>query len=459
MSVRTRRLGAAVAVSLLGAGTISLPSAHAATATVGAACKTVGSSATTKSGAALACTKTSTGKTRWTAAAALPAVASPTTPAVAAPSKNLTDGCAASGSDGLDLFPDKATITDAKGLVITYAKSYKVVKVVNPWRGAKSGFTYVLNQCGAKAPALTGDLAGATVIEVPIKTASIMATTHAPQFDALGQADKIISVDTPSFYSTASVVKRIASGAVTGTGGGSNANVELLVSLKPDVVMTYGTGAGSFDGIDKLLSAKLPALVEAGYMEETPLGRAEWVKLVGALTNTESRAEAEFARWKTDYKALAAKVANVNQRPVVISGSMYQGTWFMPGGRSFAAQYIRDAGGAYPWSSDTSTGSLSLDFEAVLDKGFDATVWVNAGFEWKTLGDATAEDTRYARLPSFRAGNVFGNDKRVNATGGSDYFETAVVRPDLVLADMISVLHPNIDLGRGSTTWFRRIAK
>ena len=62
-------------------------------------------------------------------------------------------------------------------------------------------------------------------------------------------------------------------------------------------------------------------------------------------------------------------------------------------------------------------------------------------------------------MPSFRAGNVFANDKRVNATGGSDYFETAVVRPDLVLADMISVVHPEIDLGRGSTTWFRRVTK
>ena len=458
MSVLTRRLGAAVVVSVLVAGTILTPAASAATATAGSTCKIAGASATAKSGAALSCTKASSGKNRWTAAVLTP-VAAPATPAVAAPTKNLTDGCAGAGADGLDLFPDKATISDAKGLVITYAKSYKVVKVTNPWRGAKSGFTYVLNQCGSKAPALTGDLAGATLIEIPIKSASIMSTNLAPQFDALGQADKIVAVDTPSFYSTASVVKRIASGAVKGTGGGAKANVELLVSLKPDVVITYGTGSGSFDGIDKLLTAKLPALVEAGYMEESPLGRAEWVKLIGALTNTESRAEAEYARWKTDYRALAAKVANVSQRPVVISGSMFQGTWYMPGGRSFAAQYIRDAGGSYPWSSDTSTGSLSLDFEAVLDKGYDATVWVNAGFQWNTLADATSEDSRYARLPSFRAGNVFGNDKRVNVTGGSDYFETAVVRPDLVLADMISVVHPEIDLGRGSTTWFRRISK
>lgn len=459
MSVSLRR-GFATAVSLSVGVTFLVPmlSSAASTASAGRSCAKFGVAASPSTGVSLVCAKSPAGRLVWTTKALAP-VTPPLTPTVAAPTRNTTEGCVTDPAPGTDLFPDKASITDAKGLTITYAKNYKVVRVPNPWRGARGGFTYVLNQCGTKPPALTGDLAGATVVSVPIKTASIMSTTLAPQFDALGQADKIVSVDTPAFYSTASVVKRIASGAVKGTGGGAKANVELLVTLKPDVVITYGTGSGSFDGIDKLLSAGLPALVEAGYMEETPLGRAEWVKLIGALTNQEAKADAEFARWKSDYRALAAKVANVNQRPVVISGSMYQGTWYMPGGKSFVAQYIRDAGGAYPWSSDNSTGSLSLDFEAVLDKGYDATVWVNAGYQWNSLSDALAEDSRYARLPSFRAGNVFGNDKRVNATGGSDYFETAVVRPDLVLADMISVIHPEIDLKSGSTTWFRRIAK
>lgn len=463
MSVRFRRVFATVvflpaSLTALVALPTFLPASAAATAVAGRTCSRSGSSSTAAVGVALVCAKNATGRLVSVTKVLAP-VAAPETPAVVAPTRNTTDGCVTDAAPGTDLFPDKASMTDAKGLTITYEKSYKVVRVANPWRGAKSGFTYVLTQCGTKAPALTGDLAGATLIFVPIKTASIMSTTLAPQFDALGQADKIVAVDTPAFYSTASVVKRIALGAVKGSGGGAKANVELLVTLKPDVVITYGTGSSSFDGIDKLQSAGLPTLVEAGYMEETPLGRAEWVKLIGALTNQEAKATSEFARWKADYKALAAKVANVNQRPVVISGSMFQGTWYMPGGKSFAAQYIRDAGGAYPWSTDTSTGSLSLDFEAVLDKGYDATVWVNAGYQWNALSDALAEDSRYARLPSFRAGNVFGNDRRVNATGGSDYFETAVVRPDLVLADMIAVVHPEVDLKAGPTTWFRRIAK
>jgi iron complex transport system substrate-binding protein len=438
-------------------GAASLPALAKSSARAGGACPKPGAVVTSPTGVALVC-----GKGRKWEVKTLPPVPS-TDPSVVAttvptPSKNVTTGCVQGGVAGVDQFPEKASIVEAKGLSITYKGNYKVVKVANPWRGAKTGFTYVLVQCGTPTPALTGDLAGASVIQVPVATASIMSTTLAPQFDELGVADRIISVDTPAYYSTPSVVKRIESGAVKGTGGGSKANVELLVSLKPGVVITFGTGSGSFDGIDKLVSAGLPTLVEAGYMEETPLGRSEWVKLIGALTNQEALAESKFARWRADYKALAAKVANVPNRPVVISGSMYQGTWYMPGGKSYVAQSIRDAGGQYPWASDTTTGSLSLDFEAVLEKGYDATVWINAGYQWSTLRDAVAEDSRYARLPSFGASNVYGNDKRVNATGGSDYYETAVVRPDLVLADLVSVLHPNV-LPNHTTVWFRHIPR
>ena len=439
------------------ASSIISPLSNASAATrAGATCPKVGSTTTSSTGVGLVCSTRKRWQPNTLAPVAEPVTPLPTTPV--APAKNTTSGCVSGSSADTDYFPGKAKIIEAKGLTITYAKSYKVVKVTNPWRGAKSGFTYVLVQCGTPTPELTGDLAGASVIQVPITSASIMSTTLAPQFDVLGVADRIVSVDSPAFYSTPSLVKRIESGAVKGTGGGAKANIELLVSLKPGVVITYGTGSGSFDGIDKLQSAGLPTLVEAGYMEETPLGRAEWVKLIGALTNRDSEAQAEFTRWSNDYLSLATKVSATKLRPTVISGSMYQGTWYMPGGKSFAAQYIRDAGGSYPWASDGSTGSLSLDFESVLDKGYDATVWINAGFEWKTLRDTVADDTRYARLLAYKTAAVYGNDKRVNATGGSDYFETAVVRPDLVLADLVSVLHPEI-LPNYQTVWYRRIGR
>lgn len=387
-----------------------------------------------------------------------PTVAPPVATAVAAPVRNTVSGCVSNAAPGADLFPDKAKIVEAKGLRIRYAGNYKVVEVTNPWRGAKSGFTYVLVQCGTKAPELTGPLAGATVINVPITAASIMSTTLAPMFDTLGVADKVVSVDEPSYYSTPSITKRIEAGQIKASGSGAKTNLELLVSLKPSVVITSGTSSASTDGINKMAASGLTPLVEAGYMEETPLGRSEWVKLIGALNNQEAAAESQFARWRSDYQALAAKAAKAKTRPVVISGSSYQGTWYAPGGKSFVAQFISDAGGRYPWDADTSTGSLSLDFEAVFSKASDATFWINAGYQWADLKQVAAEDARYAQLNPYSVGNVYGNDKRVNPTGGSDYFETAVLRPDLVLADLVSIFHPEI-LGSHNAIWFRRIPR
>ncbi len=429
-----------------------LPGTAGAAVRVGQKCTKVGSKATSPTGVGLSCSA----KKQW-AVAVQPTVPAPVATAPAALSKNAA-ACVTGTAPETDLFPDKARITDATGLSITYSKNYKVVRVPRPWAAAKSGFTYVLVQCGTKAPALSGDLSGATVIQVPVQRAAIMSTVYAPEFDAVGQADRIVSVDSPEYYSTPSVVKRIESGAIKGTGSGSSANVEMLVGLKPDVVMTYSTSAGSFSGVDKLISAGLPVVLEASYLEESPLGRAEWVKLVGALTNQEAKAESEYSRWRTDYKTLATRAAATKTRPVVISGSMFQGTWFMPGGKSFPAQLIRDAGGSYPWETDTTSGSIALDFEAVVSKAYDATVWINAGYLWNTMRDLVKEDARYARMNPYVTGNVFGNDKRVNDTGGSDYFETAVVRPDLVLKDLVSVLHPEL-VPDHSRIWYRQIPR
>ncbi len=369
--------------------------------------------------------------------------------------KNLRSSCATHG-DKRDLFPEKATVSEAAGLRIRYAKSYKVVDVLTPWRDARKGFRYVLVQCGTAAPPLTGELAGAQVIQIPLKTTSIMSTVMAPALDALGEAGRIVSVDNTDYYSTATVVERIKSGKIVATGGTDEVNLERLVSLKPTAVISYGVSDASLTELDRLRNAGLPVIVEAGYMERTSLGRAEWIKFYGALTNQDAQAEALYKKWAADYRSLAARAAAAPSRPAVISGSMFEGTWYMPGGQSFAAQLIRDAGGSYAWSSDTTNGSIPLDFEAVFAKSADAPIWINAGFLWKSLGDAYKEDTRYARLASAKSANVWGNDLKVNATGGNDYFESATIRPDLLLADLVSILHPEL-LPEHQQVWYRRI--
>jgi iron complex transport system substrate-binding protein len=373
----------------------------------------------------------------------LPAQAGPTTrPATKV--AVATPGCVRRYKKTTDYFPDKASLSAAKNLTIRYTRNYKVVTIAKAFPGAAKPVVYVLVQCGTPAPKLTDDLAGATVIKVPIASAALMSTTVAPSFDALGLADRVVGVDDPNNYSTASVVARIKSGAVKTVGNNAKANLEVLATLKPTVVIASSSGDDTADGFAKMREIGLSVVIEGSWLEETALGRSEWMKFISALTNTEKSAEAQFAGWQKHYADLAAKAAATTTRPKAISGSMYEGTWYMPGGKSYVAQLLRDAGASYPWDSDTTTGAIPLDFEAVLAKGQDAAIWINAGYLWADLDAATKEDPRYSKLAAFASGQVWGNDLRVNATGGNDFYETAVLRPDQVLEDLISIVHPEV---------------
>jgi iron complex transport system substrate-binding protein len=450
----TALVAGAVAVASLFAGA---PAGAQPAPRVGQNCSRVGASGAAADGTRLLCVRTNTGVRRWTAAT-LRTVAPPATagtPAIAPATTNPTD-CAGPNASG-DLFPQKAAVDEASAFTIRYAGTYKVVTVTNPWRGATARPTYVLVQCGTKAPALEGDLRGATVIEIPVKRISLMGTAQAAMAGALGVTGSVVALDEPDNYSTPGIVSRVKEGAVRRSGYSGSANLEVLLSAKPDMVWANGFGSAA-DGLDKMRSAGLPVVVFADNMEKTPLGRAEWVKFLAAFTNTEAVANREWAAWAASYRSLASRVARTTARPGAISGSMFQGTWFMPGGQSFPAQLIRDAGASYAWSTDQSTGSMALDFETVFDRAYDAQYWVNAGFSWSTLRDARAEDSRYARLLPFSAGNAFANDARTNATGGNDYFETATIRPDLVLADLVSIFHPEV-LPEHQLLFYRRLPR
>lgn len=370
--------------------------------------------------------------------------AAPTQPApvIQAPAQNLTDGCIAEGQfdPNVDYFPEKAQIEYAAGLRIEYHNSYKVVTVETPWPGANESMEYALVQCGAPRP--EGFLEE-QIIEVPARTIITMSTTYLPALDELGLLDRLVGVDDTTYVNNPAVLKMAAEGKLASIGYGSGVNVEKVLELAPSLVMTYGSGAPEYDAHPVLLQAGQKVVVNAEWMDTTPLGRAEWLKFIAVFFNQEARAEALFNQIEQDYQKLAALTASVSQRPTVFTGSAYQGTWYMPGGQSFAAAFLRDAGAAYLWSDDTSAGSLPLSFEAVFEKAKDADYWLNVGFVG-SLDDLKGMDPRYADFAAFQNGQVWNNDARTNGSGGNDYYESAVLHPERVLADLIFIFHPDL---------------
>lgn len=376
------------------------------------------------------------------------------TPTLEAPAHNLTDGCIPEGkfSPEIDYFPEKATLQYTAGFSIEYHNSYKVVTVKTPWPGASESLQYALVQCGAPAPE---GFTEAQIIEVPVKSIVTMSTSYLPFLDELGLLDRLVGLDDATYVSNPTVLKMAEEGKLTMLGYGSGVNVEKALELKPDLIMTYGSGAPEYDAHPVLLQAGLKVVINAEWLDTSPLGRAEWGKFIAAFFNKEAQAENLFADKAKQYNDLKALAANVSTKPTVFTGSAYQGTWNVPGGNSFAAAFLKDAGAAYLWADDPSSGSLPLAFEAVFEKAQNADFWLNVGFVG-SLDDLKAMDTRYADFAAFQNGNVWNNDAKTSPNGGNDYYESAVAHPELVLADLIKIFHPAL-LPEHNLVYYRQL--
>jgi iron complex transport system substrate-binding protein len=350
-------------------------------------------------------------------------------------------GCITDFDPEADYFPDKSTVADATNFTVDYHNSYQVLTVKHPYpNGAPT--SYVLVRCGAPAPALTGELAHAQQVTVPVQSLYSASTTHLGMITELDKADVVTGVaDTTGVVSPA-IRQRIDTGEVTGYAPGQQVNVETVLSARPDVLVTAGIDDASYV---KLRDAGVDVIADAEWLETTPLGRAEWVKVFAALTGTEKNAEKIYETIRHNYHKVAEN-SSATAPADVLTGTMHQGTWSMPTGGDYAGRLIVDAGGTYPWADGNKTGSLQLNFESVYAKAGKARLWLVTA-DWATLDDAVAQDNRYAELAAVRDGQVWSATRPVGSGGGNDYWERGVARPDLVVGDLIAILHPDIAPG------------
>ncbi len=366
-----------------------------------------------------------------------PTLAPPMAPA---PVVSTQTNCATTYNPTQDYFPDQVELDYATGFAVEYHRHYKVVTVHSPWKHADTEFRYVLVQCGAPVPK---GIEQAQVIEVPVQRVVTLSTTHLPHLDVLGQVEALVGVDQFATVNTASVRQKIDQGHLQEFSSGSTVDLERLLEAEPDLVMAFATGTET-DSHRRLMQAGVPVAIVAEYLESSPLGRAEWLKFTALFFNREAQAEQVFSTIAEDYNALVQSTQDLERRPTVFSGFSYDGTWYMPGGQSYAAQLLSDAGATYLWADIDQAGSLPLDFEAVYDRAAHADFWVNVSQDWFSQGDAIAADPRYGQFLALQSGQVFNNNARLNPTGGNDYWEAGLINPHLVLADLIKIFHPEL---------------
>jgi iron complex transport system substrate-binding protein len=346
----------------------------------------------------------------------------------------IADGCATPYNSKTNYFPDQVKTSYAQGFSVEYHRDYKVVNISRPWRGAKTGFRYLLLQCGAPVPQGFKDV---QKIVVPVPSVAVMSTTHLPLIDKLGVVDRLIAVSKSDQINTKSVVEKIQKRQVQEIGSNGTANMERILSLRPALVTTYGIGDPQQDIYPQLKTAGIPTVLIGEYMESSPLGRAEWLKFMALFFNQEKIANQEFSAMEQKYQAIASLTKNLKSKPKVLSGMEHKGTWYVPGGNSYAASFIADAGGDYLWKDDPSAGSLNLSAEQVLQRAFQANIWINGS-------QSKFPNSMDKKFPAFRSKNVYSPTAKINSKGGNDLWEGGTANPDLVLADLVKIFHPQV---------------
>lgn len=376
-----------------------------------------------------------------------------------APTANITTGCVKGYRPGVNYFPDRAAVQYATNFRVVYHDNYKVVTVNQPWEGA-SPESFVLVQCGTPRPALTGVLAKAKVIEIPVKRVDDFSLTHLLDFQMLGDQDDIVGVSDTGFATNPVFVARIKAGDITQFAPNGMLNAEQAIATKAQLLINEAAGPPA--AADKEIEAAgIQEVPGADWLEKTPLGQAEWIKFVSLFLNKEATANAQFASVVASYDKLKALAATATVKPTVFDGFEEQGKWYVVGGQNFADAFIRAAGATPVLGNTTSTGMETDSFETVLAGASSADFWINNEVEpaWSSLQRLSSSDSRITAFHAFKAGNVWATLKMLTSGGGNGYWEYVGERPDLVLGDLIAIFHPSLEPGHQFTFYEKVPAK
>jgi iron complex transport system substrate-binding protein len=352
--------------------------------------------------------------------------------------------------------PDKTAVTacTASRFHIDDFQGFKRLTVIDPWQNSSGNeLVYYLVPHNLKLP---DSIPESSVVRVPVRRIVCMSTTHTAMLRALDAAGIIVGISGTRLVYDSLILDAVAGGRIPDVGYESNLDKELIVSLKPDLLMAYGVGASSAEYLRKLAEMGVKVMYNADYLEEHPLARCEWIRVFGLLTGREEKADSLFREVSAAYLSLAEQVrAAAKVRPDVLLGAPWEDVWYVSPANSYTGRLISDAGGRYLFDDLTEPNSVPYSIEAVFRRATEADIWINPGTA-ESLNDIAVSDHRMTKLPVFTSGSIWNNRNRMTPSGGNDYWESAVVHPELLLKDIVSILHPEL-LPNHKQLYFRRL--
>lgn len=357
----------------------------------------------------------------------------------------LITSCVTKHKDNKNIEGHEITPTYAEGFSITEYEDYRILKINHTGKSANGydEFKLIDRSKIEEGKNIDG-------IPVPCKRIICLSSTQLTYFYALDDIDPVVGINSSRHHFNPKMKKALKEGTIKKVGKEGAFNIELIASLNPDLILVSPFKAGGFDALINLGFNLVPM---AAYEEETPLGRAEWVKMISLFLGREQQADSLFASIEQRYDSLRTIASAAKERPTIFSGIMKSGNWYVPGGNSFYAHYFRDAGAQYVFNDDKK-GASPMSFEAVYEKAAHSDYWrillpAEAEFDKQSL---LTNDVRYGDFDAYK------NDKIIVCRMRQrPYYEESAIKPDVILADYIHHLHP--ELLPGYKPYFYEILK
>ena len=345
------------------------------------------------------------------------------------------NGGSGSGGNSLTETGTREENSYAKLFEITHYSNCKVISVINPWDTTRILQKYVLVE---KDSPLPDNLPHGTIIRTPVENIIMYSTIHASIWEELGALENVAGICEPEYLTSQNAKQMLTEGKIQDCGMAASPNVEKIIEIDGQFIVASPFENGGYGQAEKL---GIPIFESADYMENHPLGRVEWMKVVGLLSGREDVADSLFKSTENSYNSLKALAAGAVGKPRIMSERKYGSSWFIVGGASYIAQMYKDAGADYIFSDNPDTGSVPFAFETVFDKGADSDLWVfkYAAERPMTYADLEAEYSPYARFAPFRNRKIY-----ICNTVGTPYYEYIAIHPDYILADYVKMFHPHL---------------
>ncbi|WP_378182378.1 ABC transporter substrate-binding protein [Chryseobacterium zhengzhouense] len=277
--------------------------------------------------------------------------------------------------------------------------------------------------------------------KVPFSKIILLNSSLMGYVSELGAEDSVIGIASPEYIYSEKIHSFLESGQIQNVGNEQKYDVEKIISMKPDAVFT--NYIASFDNTYQLLkNNNIQVIFLDEYMEQSPMVKTSYIKLFGKLLGKEKEAGDKFSEIQKNYDSLKRLALKSVSKPNVLANEMYGDVWYLPGGKTFTANYINDANANYILKDNAEEKAVTMSFEEVFSKAKNIQFWVNAG-NHLSKKEMLNINPFYTKLEVFNKGKIYGVSGREKQKA-NDFFESGVVRSDLVLKDYIKIFHPEL---------------